>query len=161
MFKISSDSQIASLARLIQPVLSFYVIRFPFMRGVGRGKEREFGIFGQEAADADTTEVGRKQILFFTIEVNLKVKRVVRSSISRRPTLRNERVTTVVYITYHADFPMLVGCISHISLIIKVVGLIFSFAIERAEQIAIGLIPYTIKPSQALCGKTYIGISPQ
>ena len=132
MFHVRSNSQLFRRLGVVKPILALNVVCLLFFRMEGRGKDFHCGGVAEMASYGSGSEHGAEDILFLTIEIDLKRLNVFHRSKACLTVLWLEIVVVFRDVTDDVNAPSLVWLPADIGLIVKEIGSVFSSSFQRS-----------------------------
>ena len=146
MFKIGSYTQVLRGLGLVEPVLSLDIIFLLFLGIEGTTQQRDAGVVGDVACDAEGSEVGEEAVFFLSVKEHLEALHVLHRSESGLAVGWLEVVMIIRDVADEVQFPALVGLIAQICLVVEIVWLILALGLHGAQEIGGGLVSYAVEP---------------
>ncbi len=150
MLHVCSYTEVYICLCIVKPILPLCIVCLLFLGIKCRCQQRHCSTVAKMARDAQCTEICAEDVLLLTVKVYSERLHVLHRSERRLAIGRLEVVVIFRYVTDKIHRPPTVRFITEIRLVIKEVGLILAFCLQRTEQVAIGLVPYTMTHGQLL-----------
>ena len=146
---IGAHTEVLTGFCLCEPVLSLNVVGFLLLGIEGRRDEREVGVLGQVSGDVERAKEGAEQVALPTVEIDAEGLHVLHRAKLGLAVFGLEVVVVVRNVADEVDGPALVGLPGQVGLVVEEVRIVFALGLQRAQQVAVGLVAQSVAPCQA------------
>ena len=134
----------------VEPILARNIISNLLPGRKCRCQQRQIGERRRSVIDGERSEIGLKNILLFSIEIDGELGGRRNTTVTGRSRLRNKFVVVARYISQESNIPTGIYLIGKIGLIIEKKRFILTFGIEGTEQGRIGFKPKSMQLGETL-----------
>ena len=140
MLHISAHAEIVGRNGIFEPVFAADVVGFLFARGERRALQGEEGFRVEMMRERGRAEERSESVLLLAVEIDLERFGIFHRAELRFALLGHEVVAVVTNVAEHVERPPLVGPPREERLPVDKVRAVFGICVERAEQVARGLV---------------------
>ena len=140
VFHVSAHAEIVGGNGIFEPVFAANVVGLLFARGERRALQGEESFRIEMMCERGGAEKRSESVLFLAVEINLERLGIFHRAELRFALLGHEIVAVVADVAEHVERPPLVGSPGKERLPVEEVRAVFGIGVERAEQVARGLV---------------------